>query len=171
MTSAEQSGALRLRPAVPSDVPVILRFITALAEYERLLDQVSATDEALHTALFGPQPRAEVLIAEWHGAPAGFALFFHNFSTFLAKPGLYLEDLFVLPEFRGRGIGKALLTRLAALAVERGCGRFEWTVLDWNEPSIRFYESLGGARLDDWRIFRVTGQALARMASLATQSA
>ncbi len=150
----------RLRPAVVGDIPTLLRFIRALAEYERLLDEVTATEEALRTTLFGDQPRAEVVLAEVGGVPVGFALFFHNYSTFLAKPGLYLEDLFVLPEYRGRGYGKALLIHLARLAVQRGCGRFEWSVLDWNEPSIQFYKSLGAIPMSDWSIFRVTGTAL-----------
>ncbi len=158
---------VRLRPAVVEDVPTLLRFIRALAEYERLLDEVTATEEALRTTLFGPQPRAEVVLAEVGGTPVGFALYFHNYSTFLAKPGLYLEDLFVLPEHRGRGYGKALLIHLARLAVERGCGRFEWSVLDWNEPSIQFYKSLGAVPMSDWSIFRVTGAALERLGAVS----
>lgn len=157
-----------LRAGTIADTPLILRFIRELAEYEKLLHTVTATEDSLRDTLFGLRPRAEVILAECEGRPAGFALFFHNYSTFLAKPGLYLEDLFVLPEFRGRGLGRALLTRLAAIAVERNCGRFEWTVLDWNEPGIRFYESLGASRLPDWRIFRVTGTALEKMAALHT---
>jgi len=154
---------VRLRTAVVEDVPTLLRFIRALAEYERLLHEVTATEEALRTTLFGERPRAEVVLVEVGETPVGFALFFHNYSTFLAKPGLYLEDLFILPEYRGHGYGKALLIHLARLAVERGCGRFEWSVLDWNEPSIQFYKSLGAVPLSDWSIFRVTGEALQRL--------
>jgi GNAT superfamily N-acetyltransferase len=149
---------------VRTDVPLILRFIRALAEYEKLLDDVVATEAALEEHLFGPQPRSEVLLAEWDGVSAGFALYFHNFSTFLCRPGIYLEDVFVHPEFRGRGIGKALLLELARIARQRGCGRFEWAVLNWNTPSIRFYESLGAAAMDEWRLMRVTGAALERLA-------
>ncbi len=152
-----------LRSAVESDIPTIFRFIQALAEYERLSHEVSATEAALGATLFGSTPRAEVVLAEVDGTPVGFALFFHNYSTFLAKPGLYLEDLFVLPEYRGRGFGKALLVHLAELAVQRSCGRFEWSVLDWNEPSILFYKSLGAVPMADWSIFRVTGEALEKL--------
>ena len=151
-----------IREAQPSDVPVILGMIRELAEYERLLHMVVATEESLPRSLFGSRPYAEALLAEVGGEAVGFALYFHNFSTFLGKPGLYLEDLFVKPAFRGRGIGKALLSRVARIAVERDCGRMEWSVLDWNEPSIRFYESLGAKPLDDWTIFRLTGDALQR---------
>ena len=149
-----------IRETQPSDVPAILGMIRELAEYERLLHMVVATEESLQRSLFGSQPYAEALLAEVGGEAVGFALYFHNFSTFLGKPGLYLEDLFVKPSFRGRGIGKALLSRVARIAVERDCGRMEWSVLDWNEPSIRFYESLGAKPLDDWTIFRLTGDAL-----------
>lgn len=142
----------------------MLSLIRALARYERLEHEVVGTETALREHLFGAQPRAEVALAEEGGAIAGFALFFHNYSTFLCKPGLYLEDIFVLPEHRGRGHGRALLAHLARLALTRGCGRFEWSVLDWNEPAIGFYESLGARRLDDWRIFRVTGEALEKLA-------
>jgi GNAT superfamily N-acetyltransferase len=153
-----------IRPARPEDVPAVLSLIRALARYERLEHEVVGTETALREHLFGAQPRAEVALAEEGGAIAGFALFFHNYSTFLCKPGLYLEDIFVLPEHRGRGHGRALLAHLARLALTRGCGRFEWSVLDWNEPAIGFYESLGARRLDDWRIFRVTGEALEKLA-------
>ena len=156
--------ALTIRSATPADVPLILRFIRGLAEYERLLDECVATEELLHASLFGPRPDAEVVIASLDGAPAGFALFFHSYSTFLARRGLYLEDLFVFPEFRGRGVGKALLKYLARLAVDRGCGRFEWAVLDWNESAIEFYESLGAVPMGDWITYRLTGEALARLA-------
>src|SRR5213592_3328089 len=153
-----------IRSATEEDVPLILYFIKALAEYERLLDRVVATEERLRRTLFGNPRFAEVLIAEEDGAPAGFALFFHNYSTFLGQPGIYLEDLFVRQEMRGRGIGKALLARLARLARERGCGRVEWAVLDWNAPSIAFYRSIGAVSLDDWKIMRLTGSALDAMA-------
>jgi GNAT superfamily N-acetyltransferase len=157
-------GPLTLRFAAASDVPLILDFIRALADYERLSDQCVATEDALREHLFGPRPAAEVLLAFEGEEAAGFALFFTNFSTFLARPGIYLEDLFVKPEFRGRGIGKALLIALAKLAVERGCGRLEWSVLDWNTPSIEFYKSLGAVPMDEWTVFRVTGDALAKLA-------
>lgn len=157
---------LHLRLAERSDAGQILQFITALAEYEKLLDQVVATEQKLLDTLFGDQPYAEVIIAEYQQQPAGFALFFHNYSTFLAKPGIYLEDLFVLPELRGKGIGKALITYLAQLAVSRDCGRLEWSVLDWNQPAIDFYQSLGATMLHDWRINRVTGASLQQMAGL-----
>jgi GNAT superfamily N-acetyltransferase len=146
---------------------LILSFIRGLAEYERLLDECVATEDLLREHLFGAHPYCEVVIAEDAEGPAGFALFFHNYSTFLAKPGIYLEDLFVLPERRGRGLGKALLAHLANLAVERGCGRLEWSVLDWNEPSIGFYRSLGARLLDEWTICRVSGVALAKLAGQA----
>ena len=138
-----------IRPATAADVPTIARLIRALAEYERLAHEVVLDEARLHEHLFGPRPYAEVLLAEDAGQVVGFALFFHNYSTFLAKPGVYLEDLFVVPEQRGRGHGKALLTALARLAVERGCGRLEWAVLDWNTPSIDFYCSLGAVPMDD----------------------
>ena len=157
---------LRIRPAAVADVPVILHLIRGLAEYERLLDECVATEDQLRDTLFGDRPQAEVVIAEWEGGPAGFALFFHNYSTFLAQRGLYLEDLFVLPAHRGRGIGRALLVHLAQLAVERGCGRFEWSVLDWNAPAIAFYRALGAEPMDDWTIMRVTGARLATLANV-----
>ena len=155
---------VRIVPATEADLPVILRLITALAEYEKLAHQVVATEEALRATLFGPQPSAHVVIARVGDEPVGFALWFHNYSTFLAKPGLYLEDLFVLPEHRGRGIGKALLVHLAGLAVERGCGRMEWSVLDWNAPALGFYRKLGAAVMEDWRICRLTGGTLQALA-------
>jgi GNAT superfamily N-acetyltransferase len=157
--------SLSLRLALPADVPLILHFIRGLAEYERLSDSVVASEALLTETLFGARPYAEVIIAEWDGAPAGFALFFHNYSTFLARPGIYLEDLFVDPAHRGRGIGKALLVRLAQLAVERNCGRLEWSVLDWNEPAIGFYRSLGAIAMDEWTTNRVTGEALEKLAA------
>ena len=155
---------VRIESAQERDVPLILELIRGLAEYERLSDQVVATEVGLREALFGAQPSAEVIIAYADDRPAGFALFFHNFSTFLGRRGLYLEDLFVIPEFRRLGIGRRLLTELARIAVERGCGRFEWSVLDWNAPAIEFYKRLGARPLDDWTIFRVTGDALTRLA-------
>lgn len=152
-----------LRPASPADLPDLVRLIEALAEYEKLTHLLEVTPEKLHPHLFGEHPPAEALVAQADGAGVvGFALFFANFSTFLCRPGLYLEDLFVLPEHRGSGIGKALLRALGALAVERGCGRFEWSVLDWNEPAIRFYEAMGASVLPDWRICRLSGEALQR---------
>ncbi len=157
-----------VRPATEADVPVLLAFIRELAEYEKLTHEVSAGEEQLRATLFGPRRFAEALLACADGQPVGFALFFHNYSTFLARPGLYLEDLYVQPSFRGRGFGRLLLTTVARIAVERGCGRFEWTVLDWNTPSIRFYESLGAEMKSDWRIMRVTGGALENMAKLAS---
>jgi GNAT superfamily N-acetyltransferase len=160
-----------IRPATEADVPLVVRFIRGLAEYERLLHECQATEEKVRASLFGPRPDAEVLIAEVDGEPAGFALFFHNYSTFLAQRGIYLEDLFVLPAFRGRGAGRALLVHLARLALERGCGRLEWAVLDWNEPSIRFYRSLGAVPMDEWTVQRVTGDALARLAADAPVAA
>ena len=156
---------LALRPATVADVALVLAFIRDLAEYERLAHEVVATEPLLRETLFGERPGAEVVIAELDGEPVGFALFFHNFSTFLGRPGLYLEDLFVRPAARGHGVGRALLARLAAIAVARGCGRFEWAVLDWNEPAIGFYRRLGAVPLDDWTVQRVTGEALHRLAA------
>jgi GNAT superfamily N-acetyltransferase len=153
-----------IRPAIPDDVPLVLELIRGLAEYERLTHELSATEPALREHLFGPRPYCEALIAEDGDGPAGFALFFHTYSTFLALPGLHLEDIFVYPERRGRGIGKALFVRLAQIAVERGCGRVEWTVLNWNEPSIGFYKSLGARLLDDWTSCRLDGDALRSLA-------
>jgi len=149
-----------VREASADDVPLILTLIGELAEYERLSHEVVATEDALQEWLFGETPVAEVLIAEQGAEAVGFALFFHSFSTFLGRPGIYLEDLYVRPAFRGRGVGKRMLMHLANLAKERGCGRLEWSVLDWNEPSIRFYESLGAVAMDDWTVHRVTGEAL-----------
>ena len=156
-----------IRHATEADVPTLLAFIRELAEYEKLTHEVSASEEQLRATLFGPRPFAEALLARADGERVGFALFFHNYSTFLARPGLYLEDLYVRPAYRGHGLGKLLLTTVARLAVERGCGRYEWTVLDWNAPSIRFYESLGAEMKSDWRIMRVTDAALENMAKLA----
>jgi GNAT superfamily N-acetyltransferase len=160
-----QSSSIEIAPATPADVPMVLALITALAEYEKLRHEVVATEASLHQALFGPKPGAEAIIARVDGTAAGFALFFHNFSTFMGKRGLYLEDLFVLPEHRGRSIGKALLQYLAQLALQRDCARFEWAVLDWNRPARDFYESLGAEAKSDWIIHRVSGAALRRLAS------
>jgi len=145
-----------IRAATEGDVPLILQFIRDLAEYERLSHKVIATEERLRASLFGSPRFAEVIIAEENAVPVGFALFFHNYSTFLAQPGIYLEDLFVKPEARGRGYGKALLMHLAQLARERGCGRVEWAVLNWNQPSIDFYKALGAVPMDEWTVFRLT---------------
>ena len=153
-----------IRPATPADTPTITALIRALAEYERLTHEVVLDEDELRAHLFGERPYAEVILAEHEGEVVGFALFFHNFSTFLGKPGIYLEDLFVKPEHRGGGYGRALLAHLAKLAVERGCGRLEWAVLDWNEPSIAFYRSLGAVAMDDWTTYRVTGDALGALA-------
>ncbi|MDB5714653.1 MAG: family N-acetyltransferase [Sphingomonadales bacterium] len=154
-----------IRNAVPADLDRIIDFIRALADYEKLGDEVRLDRETLSQHLFGARPMAEVLIAELDAKPVGFALFFHNFSTFEGRPGIYLEDLFVDPASRGSGAGKALLSRLAQLAVERGCARLEWSVLDWNEPAIRFYKSLGATPMDGWTINRVDGPALVKLAA------
>jgi GNAT superfamily N-acetyltransferase len=156
---------LTIRPAAEADCALILEFIVALAVYEKLEHEVVATEAQLRRTLFGKRPAAEVLIAEWEGQPAGFALFFTNYSTFLGRPGTYLEDLFVHEKFRGNGIGKALLKHLAALTVERDGGRFEWSVLDWNEPSIRFYEALGARGMPEWVQYRLDGDALRAIAA------
>jgi GNAT superfamily N-acetyltransferase len=153
-----------IKPATIEDVPVILTFIKGLAEYEKLSHEVVATEEILRETLFGQKPFAEVVIGYYHQQPVCFALFFHNFSTFLGRPGIYLEDLFVQPEFRGKGFGGKLLSYLAKLTKQRNCGRLEWSVLDWNEPAIRFYKALGAKPMDDWTIFRVTGEALDKLA-------
>ena len=155
----------RIAAASKADVPVILDMIRGLAEYERLSHLVTATESLLRETLFGPRPAAEVLLAYHDADCIGFALFFPNYSTFLAKPGIYLEDLFVRPHARGKGAGIALLRELARLARERGCGRIEWSVLDWNEPSIGFYRKLGAVPMDDWTVFRLTGDALERLAT------
>lgn len=157
--------SVKIMSASDRHVPLILQMIRDLAEYERMSDQVVATEAGLHEVLFGPSPQAEVLIAYADDRPAGFALFFHNFSTFVGRRGLYLEDLFVKPEFRGLGVGRRLLTELARIAVQRNCGRFEWSVLDWNEPAIGFYRKLGAEMMKEWRIFRLKGDALKQLAS------
>lgn len=155
---------ITLRPATRADIPQILAFIRGLAEYEKLAHEAVATPALLEEHLFGEQPAAEVVIAEVDDVPAGFALFFRSFSTFLGQPGLYLEDLFVLPDYRGLGLGRRLMVHLAQLAVARGYGRFEWSVLDWNEPAIRLYRSLGAVGLDEWTVQRVSGDALQALA-------
>jgi GNAT superfamily N-acetyltransferase len=160
---------IRIEPATPSDVPVIRGLIQELAEFERLLDQCVATDDRLRESLFGAQRHAEVLMARLHNETVGFALFFHNYSTFRAQPGIYLEDLYVRPAYRGRGYGKALLSHIAQLAVQRGCGRFEWSVLDWNQRAIDFYKKLGAVPLNDWTMFRVTDAALVQLGKMAVE--
>ncbi|HRP73199.1 MAG TPA: GNAT family N-acetyltransferase [Luteimonas sp.] len=156
---------ITLRPARRDDVATILALIRGLADYEKLAHEVEADETRLADTLFGERPGAEVVIAEVDGEPAGFALFFHNYSTFLAKPGLYLEDLFVQPRFRGLGLGRQLMAHLAQLAMARDCGRFEWSVLDWNAPAIGFYRRLGAVGMDGWTTQRVTGEALRRLAA------
>ncbi len=155
---------VEIRPATTKDVPLVLAFIRELAEYEKLAHEVRATEDQVRATLFGEKSVAEVVIASLDGRPVGFAVFFPNYSTFLGRPGLYLEDLFVRPEARGLGVGRELLAYLARLTVERGWGRLEWRVLDWNEPSIAFYKKLGAEPLDDWTVFRVTGEALTLLA-------
>ncbi len=158
--------ALKIRPATRADVPVVLGFIRELAEYEKLTHLVVATEDTLAEELFGPRSPAEVLLAEAGGEAVAFAVVFHNFSTFLGKKGMYLEDLYVKQSRRRQGYGRALLLHIARLAVERGCGRFEWSVLDWNEPAIRFYEGLGASILPEWKLVRVTGPALSKLAAM-----
>lgn len=155
---------LRIESASEQDAALVLAFIRKLAEYEKLSDKVIATEDNIREHLFGANAAAEVLLAYWQDQPVGFALFFRNFSTFLGQPGLYLEDLFVEPEHRGKGIGKGLLVHVAKIAVDRGYGRIEWAVLDWNTPSIEFYRRLGAIALDDWRLYRLTGDSLSRLA-------
>lgn len=162
--SSPEDPPVRLAPGTVDDSSEILGLIRALAEYERLSDEVSATEQSLRETLFGAHPAAEVVIARAGRHAVGFALYFQTYSTFLAKPGLYLEDLFVVPEWRGRGIGKLLLGHVAALAVERGCGRFEWAVLDWNEGALELYRSIGAKPMDGWTVYRLTGAALRRAA-------
>ncbi len=160
---------VRITQARETDVPLVLALINELATYERLQHEVVATEASLEAALFGARPGAEAVIARIDGEPAGFALYFHNFSTFLGRRGLYLEDLFVRPVYRGRAVGRSLLMHLARLAVERGCGRFEWAVLDWNQPAREFYESLGAEANPAWINYRVTGAALQRLATGAAE--
>jgi len=161
------TSTLAIRPAVPADLPLIAALIRALADYEKLADEVRFDEAVLGEKLFGKRPYAEVLIGEVDAAPRGFALFFHNFSTFEGRPGIYLEDLFVQPEARGSGLGKALLAKLAELAVARGCARLEWSVLDWNAPAIGFYQSLGARAMDGWTIMRMDGAALHQLGAEA----
>lgn len=158
-------SSIEIRPATAGDVTVVLDLIKGLAEYERLLDEVQATEERIRQTLFGPDPSAEVALAYDEEVCAGFAVFFRTYSTFLAQPGIYLEDLFVKPEYRGRGIGLALLLHLAVIAHQRGYGRIEWGVLDWNEPAINFYESLGARPMTGWSKYRLSGEALAALGS------
>lgn len=163
MTSKTKKENFIIRQAVQADVPLILDFIKKLADYERLSHEVVATEKDLEIYLFSENKVAEVVIGYFQGIPVGFALYFYNFSTFLGKPGIYLEDLYVLEEYRGKGFGKALLVSLAKLAVEQGCGRLEWAVLDWNEPSIEFYKSLGARLMNEWLVNRLTGEALIKL--------
>jgi GNAT superfamily N-acetyltransferase len=158
--------AIRIERATERDIPIILQMIRELADYERMLPDVVATEASLREALFSAKPDAEVILAYAGDEATGFALFFHNFSTFLGRRGIYLEDLFVLPAYRGRGIGRRLLSHLARIAIERRCGRMEWWVLDWNETAIRFYRSIGARPMDDWTVYRLDGDALARLADL-----
>ena len=159
------SEKLIIRQATEHDVPLLLDFIRAIAEYEKRLLEVVATEKSIRESLFGKQSTAEGLIAEHENEPVAFAVYFHNFSTFMGRRGLYLEDLFVKPEFRRQGIGKNLLAHLAKIAVDRGCRRFEWSALDWNEPAIRFYEELGAQKMEQYRLFRITGTALEQLAA------
>lgn len=167
--AADATNGLVIRSAKRDDVPLILQFVRGLAEYENLAHECKATEAQLEHTLFGARPVAEVVIAYRDHVAAGFALFFHNYSTFLARPGIYLEDLFVEPAHRGFGVGRALLAHLAALAVERECGRLEWSVLDWNADAIRFYERLGARAMNDWTIYRVTGDALLKLATSTSE--
>ena len=160
----DKQSNFKIRPAGVADVPIILKLIRDLATYERAPNEVTATEEQLVDVLFGEKPAAEVLLAFEKDTPVGFALFFHNFSTWLGRPGLYLEDLFVKPEKRGKGYGRALLVDLAKIAYERGCGRMEWAVLDWNDPAIKFYRSLGAKPMDEWTVFRLTRDGIAELA-------
>ncbi len=155
---------LKIRFATIDDAPLVLDFIRELAAYEKLADAVTADIDTLRASLFGEKPAAEVVLADWRGEPQGFALFFPNFSTFLGRPGIFLEDLYVRPEMRGKGIGRALLAFLAGLAGERGCGRLEWSVLNWNKPAIGFYKGLGAVPMEDWTVYRVAGAELAELA-------
>ncbi len=164
---SSQQSRLHIRPVRSHEPALVLGLIRELAEYEKLGHEVVATERDLYAALFCEKPVAECIIAELDNAVIGFALFFHNFSTFVGKPGLYLEDLYVKPEFRGQGFGKKMLAHLANLAVQRDCGRFEWAVLDWNAPAIRFYQRLGAQMMETWKINRLTGEALLRLAAEA----
>lgn len=168
MITTTLSG-ITIRFAEPTDSARILQFIKALADYERMSDEVIATEETVKKTLFGPKAYAEVIFAELDGQAVGFALFFHNYSTFVSKPGLYLEDIYIYPEYRGRGIGKMMMTYLAKLAVDRDCGRFEWSCLKWNKPSLDFYASLGAEAMEEWVTLRVSGENLKSLAGLFTQ--
>ena len=159
-----KEAVFNIRPARLDDVPIILRLIVDLATYERAPNEASATEQQLRDVLFGAKPAAEVLLAFENETPVGFAVFFHNFSTWLGRPGLYLEDLFVKPEMRGKGYGRALLVDLAKIARARGCGRMEWAVLDWNDPAIQFYRKLGAKSMDEWTVFRLTRDGIAKLA-------
>lgn len=159
------NGKIGIRSATAADAPVILQFIRELAAYEKLSHEVTATEDLLRRNLFAENSKAEVLLAGLDGVEAGFAVFFHNFSTFMGKPGIYLEDLYVRPELRGRGCGKAMMIHLARLAMKRDCGRFEWSVLDWNKPSLDFYHSIGAQPMSEWTVQRLTGHALAALAA------
>jgi len=160
----DKQSNFKIRPACVADVPIILKLIRDLATYERAPNEVTATEEQLVDVLFGEKPAAEVLLAFEKDTPVGFALFFHNFSTWLGRPGLYLEDLFVKPEARGKGFGRALLVDLARIARDRGCGRMEWAVLNWNDPAIKFYRALGAKPMDEWTVFRLTRDGIAELA-------
>ena len=161
---------LKIRPATPTDVPLIQQFIRDLAEYERSPESAVATEKDLLRDGFGPEPKYRCVLAEWDGQPAGFAFFFYNYSTWQGRPGLYLEDLFVKPVFRGKGIGKALLLHLAKIAVDENCGRFQWQVLDWNTPAIDFYKSLGAKTMNEWLTMRVEGEDIKKLANTAVES-
>lgn len=162
-TAVSATSRLHIRPARASDSKAILRLIRELARYEKLSHEVVATEAAVRRSLFGRSPVCEALIAEWEGVPVGFALFFHNFSTFLSRPGIYLEDLYVQPKMRGKKIGLSLLARIAKIAAQRGCRRFEWSVLDWNRGAIRFYKKIGARPMKGWTVYRLSGDALTRL--------
>jgi len=157
-------STIQIQPATEADVPLILTLIKALAEYERLGHEVVATEAMIHESFFGATPHAQAVIARMGGDAVGFAIWFSTYSTFLSRPGIYLEDLFVLPAWRGKGVGKALLRHLARIAVDRGCGRIEWSVLDWNETAVRFYRSIGARPMDEWTVYRMTGDEITRLA-------
>ncbi|MEO8482845.1 MAG: GNAT family N-acetyltransferase [Acidobacteriota bacterium] len=161
------ASEVAIAPASEQDVPVILQLITALAEYEHLAHEVRATEDGLRTSLFGERPAAEVVIARIDDVPVGFAVYFHNYSTFVGRPGLYMEDLFVLPEYRRQGIGRKLLAHVASVAVERNCGRMEWAVLDWNTAAIHVYRAVAAKSMDEWTVFRLTGDELRQLAEQA----
>jgi GNAT superfamily N-acetyltransferase len=165
MSQSAPASRIEIRRATAEDVPLLAAFIRELAAYERLAHAATATEDSLRQHLFGPRPAAEAIIAELDGRPVGYAIYFTNFSSFTGRPGIYLEDVYVQPSSRGRGIGKRMLVHVAQLAVERGCARFEWAVLDWNEPSIEFYTSLGAQAMSDWTVYRLTGDALEKLAS------